>query len=133
MSLRYRVTNQTTGAVTYYDTAEEAITGIPVTDEEERDFIFTLFDEGAQTEVHNEVGETMTVTIVAPSPPPAGDKEGGRRKNRRTKIQMRTRKGGRRGLRSKTVKRVGKYQEAPRSRAVFQTEGGRRRQSHRCL
>lgn len=130
--MRYRVTNQQTNAVTYYDTAEEVIAGIPVTDEEERDFIFTLEGEGAGTEVHNEQGDTLSVNIVATVSPPGG--EGGRRKNRRTKKQMRTRKGGRRHrLRTKTVKVMGKYMEAPRSRLVFQTEGGRRRRSHRRL
>lgn len=111
--------------MTFYDTAEEVISGVPVTDEEHKEFIFTLFGEGAHTEIENELGEPIFVTIVATSPPP-GDGGG---KKRASKKQMRTRKGGRRHLRRKSV---GKYMEAPRSRAVFQMEGARRR-THRRL
>jgi hypothetical protein len=128
--LRYRVVNTRTQANTFYDTAEEVIAGIPVVDDEEKDFIFTLFDKDSETEVHNPAGDTMSVKIVPATPPPGG--EGGRRKSSRKK-QMRTqkRKGGRR-MHVKTVKRVGRYIEAPRARSVFQTEGGRRK-THRRL
>lgn len=116
--------------VTFYHTPEDVIAGIPVTDEEERDFILVLLGEGAGTWVHNELGHSMSVEIVAETPPPGG--EGGRRKKTARTKQMVTRKHRRGGRRpQKTAKRVvGKYMEAPRSRLVFQM-GARRRVSHR--
>jgi hypothetical protein len=125
------VENQRTKAVTFYETPEEVIAGIPVTDEEEREFIFVLLGETAETEVHNELGDAMSVVIVAETPPPGG--EGGRRKKPSSKKQMHTRKHRRGGRRhSKTAKRsLSKYMEVPRSRSVFQMEGGRRKSYRR--
>jgi hypothetical protein len=124
MTLRYRVENQRTKAVTFYDTPEEVITGIPIEDEEEQEFIFAL-GEDSETEVHNGLGDAVSVKTVAARPPPGG--EGGRRKKLSRKTQMRTQK-HRRGGRRRHLKTL-KYREVPRSRSVFQLEGG----SHRRL
>lgn len=130
--LRYEVTNKTTRVKSYYDTAEEVIAKIPVPEGEFREFIFVLFDVGAKTTVENEAGTEFDVEIVRTTAPPAGEPVGGRRKKSASKKQMHTRK-HRRGGRRHTKRVIArKYMEAPRSRSVFQIEGGRRK-SHRRL
>jgi hypothetical protein len=130
--LKYIVTNLKTGNARIFLSAEDVINSINFGDDDiSPEMVSTLFGENAMTEVEDVNEVRYRIELKQDPSPPGG--EGGRRKKSSQKKKMRTRKhGGKR--RMKTVKHVvGKYTEAPRSRSVFQMEGGRKRRSHRRL